>query len=586
MLQIVIIGGVAGGMSAATRARRMNEHASITVLERGGFISFANCGLPYYLAGRITDEAKLLVTTPERVRQRFNIDARVRQEVKRIDPDEKEVEVFDRDTGQTYTLPYHKLILAPGATPVVPPIDHIRAPNVFLLRSMEDAQRLQRWLAERRPAAAVVVGAGFIGLEMAEALRERGLAVTVIEKAPHALPPLDPEMAVPVAEELAANGVRLIAGTGLKALHPRANDDGTDGDLVGRVETEDGTLIHADLVLLSVGVRPDVGLAADAGLRLGHTGAIAVDAHQRTSDRDIYAVGDACETAHGVTGLAARVPLAGPANRQGRLAGEHAATGTSPPADKVFGTAIVRVFGLSVGVTGLNEQAAWHAGYAADVAYVTAPHHASYYPGAKPLRIKLVYEPPSRRVLGAQVVGAEGVDKRIDVIATAMHFNGTIDDLASLDLAYAPQFSSAKDPVHLVAMVAQNQRRLLMPAVAPAELDGDLLLDVRSPAEFASGTLDGAVNVPLDELRQRLDELDPARPTVTFCQVGQRGYVAQRILSQYAFENVRNLKGGLGLATAAGRPTVAAASIPEPAPGEARPPAIPAGPAAVSEVAS
>ena len=559
-LRIVIVGGVAGGMSAATRARRMNEDATVTVLEKGGFISFANCGLPYHLAGRIASEEKLLVTTPEKVRRRFGIDARVGHEALRIDRAEKEVEVLDHVAGRTYTLAYDKLILAPGAVPIVPPLEHVRAPNVFLLRSMEDTRAVRRWLEEHGPKSAVIVGAGFIGLEMAEALRERGLDVTLVEKVGHVLPPLDAEMATAVREELARHGVRVITGNGLKSLHASAEG------LVDGVETEDGTRVPADMVLLSIGVRPNTALAAAAGLAIGPSGAVAVDAWQRTSDPDVYAVGDAAEVTHGVTGKPARVPLAGPANRQGRLAGEHAATGSAPPAGKVLGTAIVQVFGLSVGLTGLGEAAAKAAGFDADAAYVLPAHHAGYYPGAKPVRIKLVYERPTGRVLGAQAVGEAGVDKRLDVIATAMHFGGTIDDLAALDLAYAPQFASAKDAVHVAGMVAQNQRRGVMPTVSPPCLDGEQLLDVRTPAEFAAGTLRGAVNIPVDELRGRVAELDPDRPTVTFCQVGQRGYVAQRILRQHGFTRVSNLKGGYDLARQFGAKSDAPLQGPPPAP--------------------
>jgi NADPH-dependent 2,4-dienoyl-CoA reductase/sulfur reductase-like enzyme/rhodanese-related sulfurtransferase len=467
----------------------------------------------------------------------------VRHEVTRIDRGRKEVEVLDHDTGGTYRLPYDKLILAPGASPVVPPIDHVRAANVFLLRSMEDTRAVDRWLRERRPRSAVIVGAGFIGLEMAEAMRERGLAVTVVEKAPHVLPPIDSEMAAWVAKELQAHGVKLVTGKGLKALHAK-------GGLVGEVEIEDGRRVPADVVLLSIGVRPNVTLAAEAKLTIGTSGAIEVDGYQRTNDPDVYAVGDAAEVVHGVTGQAARIPLAGPANRQGRLAGEHAATGDAPRAGTVLGTAIVQVFGVTVGVTGLSEAAARRAGLDVDTAYAIGGHHAGYYPGAKQLRLKLVYEKPTGRVVGAQVVGAEGVDKRIDTIATAMNFGATVDDLASLDLAYAPQFGSAKDPVHIVAMVARNQRSGVMPAISVEQVSlGEVLVDVRAAGEYAEGTLPGSINIPLDELRRRARELDPKRSTVVFCGVGQRGYVAQRILRQMGFADVKNLKGGVTVAS-------------------------------------
>lgn len=540
-LRIVIVGGVAGGMSAATRARRLHERASITVLEKGGFVSFANCGLPYHIAGRIEQEAKLLVATPESVKARFNIDALVRHEATRVDRAAKRVEVDAGGARRAFA--YDRLILATGADPIVPPIEHVRAPNVFMLRSMEDTRAVQRWLRERAPRRAAIVGAGFIGIEMTEALRDRGVGVTLIEKNATALPPLDRQLAPVLEAELRRNEVTLLTGDGLKALH--ADQDGR----VREVELESGRRVACDGVLLSIGVRPNARLAVEAGLTLGPSGAIAVNAAQQTSDPDIYAVGDVSESIHGVSGKPARIPLGGPANRQGRIAGEHAATGRAPPAGRVNGTAIVKAFDVAAGVTGLGETAAAAAGFQVDVAYATAGHHASYYPGAQTMRIKLIFDRATGKVLGAQAAGGAGVDKRLDVVSTLIHFGGTIDDLAQLDLAYAPQFGSAKDPLHMAAFIAQNQRRELMPAIGFEALDGQVLLDVRSRDEFARGTLPGAINIPVDELRGRLGELDRGRATVTFCQVGQRGYVAQRILLQHGFGDVKNLKGGYGLAS-------------------------------------
>lgn len=538
-LRIVIIGGVAGGMSAATRARRINESASITVLEKGGYISFANCGLPYHIAGRITPERKLLLTTPEAVRKRYNIDARVHHEATRIDRAARVVHGIDRGTQQPFTLAYDKLILAPGAAAIIPPIANVRAPNVLPMRSMEDTAAVQKLLEARHPQRAVVVGAGFIGLEMAEALHDRGLKVTLVEKAPHALPMLDEELVPWLHQELAAHGVELIAGTALAKLH-------AVNGMVNAVETEDGRRIETDMVILSIGVRPNIELAKSAGPAIGASGAIAVDEYQRTSDADIYAAGDAAEVAHGITGKVGRVPLAGPANRQGRLAGEHAARGDSAAAGRVMGTAIVQVFGLSVGTTGLGATAAKTAGFEPDFAFIHPAHHAGYYPGAQAMHLKLIYDRPTRRVLGAQIVGGEGVDKRLDVIATAMHFKGTIDDLAQLDLAYAPQFGSAKDPVHYAAFVAQNQMRSA--AISPRDLADRLILDVRTPEEFSRGTLAGAINMPVDELRGRLGQIDRSRPIAILCQVGLRGWVAQNILRQSGFTDVANVKGGYALA--------------------------------------
>jgi NADPH-dependent 2,4-dienoyl-CoA reductase/sulfur reductase-like enzyme/rhodanese-related sulfurtransferase len=539
-LRIVIIGGVAGGMSAATRARRLNESAQITVLEKGGFISFANCGLPYHLSGRIASQESLLLTDPERARRRYNLDARVFHEVTAIDRKNKTVSGINLYTQQPFSLPYDKLILAPGASPIIPPIEHVRAPNVFQLRQMEDVIGVRAHLDQLKPENVAIVGAGFIGLEMAEVLRERGVNVTLIEKAAHVLPPVDKELAPYVEKELAAHKVRVITGNGIVSL--AAKDE-----KVTAVVLEDGQSIPANMVLLSIGVRPNVGLAKEAGLKIGGSGGIEVDAYQRTNDPDIYAVGDAAEVVHGVTGKPVRIPLAGPANRNGRNAGEHAATGSAQPAAKVLGTAVVGVFDLTVGVTGMGEAAARAAGFDVDTAYVHAAHHASYYPGAQQMHIKLIYDRETGRILGAQAVGKAGVDKRIDVIATVMHFKGTIDDLAGLDLAYAPQYGSAKDPVHMAAFVAQNQRSGLTPAVAPDERDGQALIDVRTPKEFAAGSLPGAINIPVDDMRSRLGELDPKKPVTVYCQVGLRGHVATRILAQSGFE-VRNLKGGYVLA--------------------------------------
>lgn len=533
-------------MSAAARARRVNEDASITVLEKSGFISFANCGLPYYIGGKIAREEDLLVITPKAVMGRFNLDVRIKHEATRIDRATKTVHATDHVHRAKLRVPYDKLIIATGAMPIIPQVEHVDAKNVFLLRSMEDTQAVHAWMEQKKPKRVTIVGAGFIGLEMADAMRERGLDVTVVEKAPHALPPIDQEMAQPIAEELARHEVNLIVGCGLVGFH--ASSDG----LVDGVKLEDDRVIDTDMVMLSIGVRPNAALAVDAGLTIGATGGVAVDEFQRTSDPDIYAVGDVAEVVHGVTGQHVRIPLAGPANRQGRIAGEHAAAGSSPPAGKVMGTAIVQVFDLAVGVTGLSERDAKRMKLDVATAYVMPGHHAGYYPGAQTMRIKLIYEKPSGRIIGAQAVGAGGVDKRIDVLATAMHFGGTIDDLATLDLAYAPQFASAKDAVHMAAFVAQNQQRGLMDAVSPRDIDDEQLVDVRSPAEFAAGTLDGAVNIPLDELRTRLGELDPGRSTVTFCKIGLRGYIAQRILRQHGFKRVKNMQGGYELAKAMG----------------------------------
>lgn len=537
-LKIVIVGGVAGGMSAATRARRCNEHAQITVIERSGNISFANCGLSYFLDGRIAPKEKLLLTNPKAVAARYRIDARVHQEVLAIDRAAKKVTVRRLDEPSEYTLEYDKLILAPGATPIVPPVANARAANVFLVRNMEDILAADGYIKATKPTRAVVIGAGYIGLETADALTHAGMQVTIIEKADHPLPLMDAEMAGSIATELASNGVTLIAGDGLKEL--QADEKG----IVHTVITESGAKLSADLVVMSIGGRPNADLAKSAGLKIGLSGAIAVDAFQRTSDPDVYAVGDAAEVVHEVTGKATRIALAGPANRGGRLAGEHAATGTSAQAARVLGTSIMQIFSLAAGMTGLSESAAKAAGFDPDCAYVLPNDHAGYYPGAKQMRIKLVYDKPTGRVLGAQAVGPAGVDKRLDVIATAIHFHGTVDDLAQLDLAYAPQYGSAKDAIHYAAFVAQNQRRGMTPSINPRfEIKDMFLLDVRTPAEFGKGTLPGAMNIPVDVLRERVGELPEGRKIAVMCQVGMRGHVATRILRGLGYDAV-NVKGG------------------------------------------
>ncbi len=541
-MRLVIVGGVAGGMSAATRARRVNESAEIVVLEKGGFVSFANCGLPYYLAGRIAPESKLLVTDARKLRERFNIDARTGHEVMRVDRSGKEVEVRDHVHGKTYSLGYDKLILATGAAAIVPPDPNAKAEGVFVLRSMEDTQAIHAYLATKRPESIVIVGAGFIGLEMAEAMVDRGLKVELIERNPQVLPPMDPELGRVVRQTLEKHGVSVHVGVGLKSLR-------ADSGCVTGVELDDGRVIAAEMVLLSIGVRPNLGLAQAAGLAVGTSGGLLVDELGRTSDADVYAVGDMIELKHGVTGRATRIPLAGPANRMGRRAGEHAVSGVGASSGRVMGTAVLGVFETTAALTGLSETAAKTAGIACETAYVSPNHHAGYYPGAEGMRIKLIYDPSNRKLLGAQAVGGQGVDKRIDVAATVLHFGGTIDDLASLDLCYAPQFGSAKDAIHMAAFVAQNQADGFSPSVAPDRLPSNaFLVDVRTPDEFARGTLMGAINLPVDTLRESLDKLPRDRAIVVFCQVGQRGYVAQRILRQRGFNEVLNLKGGYSLA--------------------------------------
>jgi NADPH-dependent 2,4-dienoyl-CoA reductase/sulfur reductase-like enzyme/rhodanese-related sulfurtransferase len=541
-LTILIVGGVAGGASAAMRARRMNERARIVIFERDAYVSFANCGLPYYLGGEIRDREKLLVARPALFEKRFHIEVRTRHEVLSIDRATKVVTAKDQGSGRIYEEHYDKLILAPGAAPFVPPIAGTGARGVFTLRNLEDADRI----TEAMPGAsrAVVVGGGYVGLETAEQFRRQGLEVTLVEMLPQVMPFLDPEMAEPLHRQLEFNGIRLELGRAIASVEEH------DGAATA-VVLADRTRLPADLVLLGVGVRPNVQLAADAGLALGASGGIATDDHMRTSDPDIYAVGDAAESVFGVTGTSMRVPLAGPANRAGRLVGEHAATGTSRPAPAVLGTSIVRVFGCAAGISGLSLHAAREAGYDARAVHVVAYHHASYYPGAETIALKLVYEDDTGRVLGLQAVGGVGVDKRLDVIAALVHFGGTVHDLAGLDLAYAPPFGSAKDPLHMAAFAAQNDLDGLARAIQPdADLSAYQVVDVREPHEVAAMPLADAPHarhIPLDQLRDRLGELDPLLPTVVACRSGLRSYVGTRILAQHGFARVFNLSGAAAM---------------------------------------
>jgi NADPH-dependent 2,4-dienoyl-CoA reductase/sulfur reductase-like enzyme/rhodanese-related sulfurtransferase len=539
---IVIVGGVAGGASAATRARRMNEHAEIILLEKDEYVSFANCGLPYYLGGEITERQKLLVATPQFLARRFCIDVRTQQEARSIDRAAKSVTVLNHASGETYQLAYDKLILAPGAAPLVPPLPGRDAANVFTLRNMADTDCIKAAADACSSKRAVVVGSGYIGLEMVEQLVRQGFQVALAELQPQVLPLMDAEIAQPLEDALRRHGVTVYLGDGIKRILT------DDRNAATGIELQSGQAVPADLVILGLGVRPNLTLAEQAGLTIGSGGGIASNEHQQTNDPDIYAVGDACEYVFGPTGQPQRIALAGPANRAGRLAGEHAATGRSMPMAPVFGTSIVRVFDRSAALTGLTAKLAARLGIPARSVTVVANQHAGYFPGAAPLTLKLTFDPSTGRVLGAQAVGVDGVDKRIDVLATALAFGATVRDLAGLDLAYAPPFGSAKDPIHLAAFAACNQLDGIEQFLdADADLSGQQVVDVRTAAEVKQTPLagaPGAVNIPVDELRQRLGELDPSAPTVVSCGVGLRGHVAARILKQHGFADVKNLSGG------------------------------------------
>lgn len=538
---IVIVGGVAGGASAATRARRANEKARILMFEKDDHVSFANCGLPYYIGGEIAERDSLLVASPELFRQRFGIEVYPRHRVTRIDPAARTVTVRDLAKDEERTQAWDRLILAPGAAPIVPPIPGVDASNVVTLRNLADTDRIKRLVDTLRPRHPVVVGAGFIGLEMVEQLHGLGLPPALVELQDQVLPPLDREMARLIEEELQRHDIPLHLGDGIARI-----ELGADGSATG-ITLDSGRQLPADLVILGIGVRPQVELAREAGLQLGPGGGIAVNEFMQTSVPDIYAVGDAVEYQHGVFGQPMRIALAGPANRAGRLAGEHAATGISAPMTPPMGTAIVRVFSLAAAIMGASAKAARRMQLANRSVLVSPKHHAGYFPGGQTITLKLTYDPASGKVLGAQAVGEAGVDKRIDVVAACLKFGATVEDLAGLDLAYAPPYGSAKDPLHMAAFTAGNDLAGLTPiAEVDADLQGVQVVDVRSPREFDAFHLQDSHHIPLEQLRSDYGrELDPSRPTVTLCHSGQRGHVAARILRQHGFSDVRNLTGGI-----------------------------------------
>jgi NADPH-dependent 2,4-dienoyl-CoA reductase/sulfur reductase-like enzyme/rhodanese-related sulfurtransferase len=555
--KIVIVGGVAGGMSAAARARRLDEQAEIIVLEQGDYVSFANCGLPYYLSGEIVQRESLLLHTPASLAASLHLDVRTGHRVTAIDVAAQEVTVQTEDGH--HRLPYDALLLAPGAVAVRPPIDGLDHPAVHSLRTVPDVDALRAsvdsLISTRRDDAAphaVVVGAGFIGLEAVEALASRGLTVHLVELADHVLPPVDAELAPLLADELAGHGIDLHLGVSAQSIAPVDTDqewDEVSPSGAVTVTLSDGVVLTADLVVVNVGVRPASGLARDAGLDLGPTGAIRVDGDQRTSDPHIWAVGDAVEVTHAITGTSGPVPLAGPANRQGRRAADSMCGRRTTPQASVLGTAIVRVFGLTAATTGANQATLRKAGIAHEVVHIHPGDHAGYYPGSEQIHLVASFAPDGT-LLGAQAVGRAGVDKRIDVLATAIRSGMTADDLAELELAYAPPYGSAKDPVNMLGFVAQNSLDGTMPQWQPWELDDaratTLVLDVRSRSEFASGHLEGALNIPHLELRNRLDEVSRAaqgRDVSVHCASGVRSYLATRVLLGEGFK-ARNLSGG------------------------------------------
>ena len=538
-MKVVVVGGVAGGASAAARLRRLNESAEIIMFERGEYISFANCGLPYYIGGEITDRAALTLQTPQSFHSRFHVDVRINSEVTAIDPKAKQVTVRSKDRGE-YTESYDKLILSPGAAPIRPPMEGADNERVFTLRNIPDTYKIRGYVEEQHPKSAVVVGGGYIGVEMAENLKNAGVDVTIVELADHVIAPLDYDMACDVHRYLKEKGVGLILQNGVQSIQEEG------GAL--RLTLSDGE-IDTDLVIMAVGVRPDTALAKEAGLELNRRGAIVVDEHMLTSDPDIYAVGDAVEVTDFVTGEKAYIPLAGPANKQGRIAADNIC-GIPTTYKNTQGSAVLKIFDMTVATTGVNERAAKAAGLDYDKVYTFSNSHASYYPGSTGMSIKTLYEKGTGKILGAQIVGFDGVDKRCDVLATAIRAGMTAKDLTELELCYAPPFGSAKDPVNFVGYVIENTlagrvKNFFWDDVAKLPRDGSVtLLDVRTDLERQNGQyIDGFIHIPVDELRERVGELDKSKPVYIHCRTGLRSYVACCMLAGLGFD-CYNLSGG------------------------------------------
>ena len=539
-MKIVIVGGVAGGATAAARIRRLDEQAQIIVFERSGFISYANCGLPYYIGDVIADPEDLTLQTPESFYRRFRVDMRVRHEVTAIHPERKTVSVKNLDSGETFEERYDKLLLSPGARPTQPRLPGVGLDKLFTLRTVEDTLRIKEFIRRYHPKSAVLAGGGFIGLELAENLRRIGMDVTIVQRPRQLMNPFDPDMAALIHSEMRRNGVKLALGYTVEGFEER--DGGVD------VLLKDAAPLHADMVVLAIGVSPDAALAKDAGLELGIKDSILVNDRMETSVPDIYAVGDAVQVRHFVTGQDALISLAGPANKQGRIAADNICGGDSRYLGSQ-GSSVVKVFSMTAATTGINEGTAKKAGVDVDKVILSPMSHAGYYPGGKVMTMKVIFEKETYRLLGAQIVGYDGVDKRIDVLATAIRAGLKATGLKDLDLAYAPPYSSAKDPVNMAGFMVSNiadgtLKQWYLEDVPNLPRDGSVtLLDTRTAGEFRRGHIDGFTNIPVDELRERLDEIDREKPVYVICQSGLRSYIACRILAGHGYDS-RNFTGG------------------------------------------
>lgn len=538
-MKTLIIGGVAGGASAAARLRRLDEKAEIVILERGEFISFANCGLPYYIGGDITEKSKLTLQTPQSFKSRFNIDVRVWSEAVSVNADKKTVTVKNVNTGEVYEESYDNLILSPGAAPIRPNIEGMDSEKVFTLRNIPDTYRIKEYIEEKKPARAVIVGGGYIGVEMAENLKQAGLDVTIVELADHLIAPLDFDMAADVHRYIKSQGISLALSNGITGI--KENESSLTVELNhGSVET--------DMVIMSVGVRPDTAFLRDSGVELNNRGSIVVNDRMQTNIPDVYAVGDAIVVKNFITKEAAFIPLAGPANKQGRIAADNIC-GIPSEYRGTQGSAVLKLFDMTVATTGLNEKAAAEAGYDYDKTYTYSASHASYYPGSSMLSVKVLWDKATLKILGAQIVGFDGVDKRMDVLATAIRFGAKVTDLTDLELCYAPPFGSAKDPVNMVGFVAENVitgkiGQFFWHDVENLPRDGSVtLLDTRTDTEVARGRIDGFMHIPVDSLRERISEIPADKPVYVHCHSGLRSYIACRILAGYGF-TCYNLAGG------------------------------------------